>query len=150
MSKIVIIWSLGTLFLCVAMLSCSSDDDEIDCSTVDPGPNWFEMGFFDSQNNSLLVTEYTQESFRLFNEQEELFISPWATGSPEYLIVRYNEITSNRTYYIELSETDTDTLKFLYSERQGPCFPIYSLEQVDYNGDIYVIENSLRVPLLKE
>ena len=150
MKKLPFYFTLHYFVLSLVLLSCSNDDDELDCSTVDPGPNWFEMGFFNAEGNPLLGTEYTQESYRLFNAQEELFISPWATGSLDYLVVRYEEITNDRIYYIELSETDTDTLKFNFTIRQGPCFPNYILEQVTYNDEAYLIQNNLPLQLIKQ
>lgn len=140
---------LGILFSSL-FLSCTSDDDELDCSTVDPGPNWIEMGFFDSDGNPLIGTVYNQESFRMFNSQEEFFISPFLGGSPDYLIVRYEDITNDREYYIELSESDTDTLQFTYAVIQGPCFPNYILENVWYNGELQPATSGLRVRLFKD
>lgn len=138
---------LGILFSSL-LLSCASNDD-IDCSTLDPGPNWFEMGFFDPDGNPLIGTVYTQESFRMFNAQEEFYVSPFTGGDPNYLIVRYDDVTNDKEYYIELSETDTDTLQFTYAVVQGPCFPNYTLENVWYNGELQPATTDLRLRLFK-
>lgn len=140
---------LGIL-LASLFLSCATDDDSIDCSLSDPGPNWFEIGFFDTDGNPLIGTVYTQESFRVFNLQEEFYVSPFTGGNPNYLIVRYENITNEREYYIELSETDTDTLQFTYAIIQGPCFPNYTLENVWYNGELQPATTDLRIQLFKD
>ena len=131
----------------VSLLACDNNDD-VDCSTVFPAPNWFELGFFDSQGRPLIGTVYQQDKFRVFNANNEIFLLP-IIDDPTRLQVLFNEFTSNLDYYIELTAIDIDTLRFVYETKQGPCFLNYDLQQVVFNGETIPIQNSNRVDLIK-
>ncbi|WP_145758325.1 hypothetical protein [Sediminicola sp. YIK13] len=133
----------------VLLLACASDDDSVDCTSALPEPNWFEIGFFNSQGEPLIGTVYQQEEFRLFNSKSEIFISPMPFGDPTRLQVRFPDVDSVTEYYIELTEIDTDTLSFTYETLQGPCFLSYDLTQVNYNGETFLLKNTDRVDFIK-
>lgn len=139
---------LFTISLIFLLLACGSDDG-IDCTSALPEPNWFEIGFFNSQGEPLIGTVYQQEEFRLFNSDIEIFISPMPFGDPTRLQVSFIDVDSDTEYYIELSDVDTDTLSITYDTRQGPCFLSYDLPQVIYNGETFLFQNTNRVDLIK-
>lgn len=131
----------------VTLLACDNNDD-VDCTNVFPAPNWFELGFFDSQGQPLIGSVYQQDEFRVFNSNNEVFLSP-IFDDPTRLQVRFNDFTSNLDYYIELTAIDIDTLRFVYETTQGPCFLNYNLQQVVFNEETIPIQNSDRVDLIK-
>ena len=133
--------------LIVSLLSCGNDD--VDCTNAFPTPDWFELGFFDSQGQPLIGSVYLQDEFRVFNSNNEIFLSPIPFGDSTRLQVRFNDFTSNLDYYIELTPIDIDTLRFVYETTQGPCFLNYNLQQVVFNGETIPIQNSNRVDLIK-
>ena len=140
------------LIMCIAALlfSCGNNDDEDNCTTALPAPEWFELGFFNSLGEPLVGTVYPQEEFRVFNSNSEVFVSPVPFGDPTRLQMRFLDFDSDVNYFIELTATDTDTLNFTYDVRQGPCFLNYDLTQVIYNGQTIQLSNSNRVDLIKE
>ncbi|MBT8288373.1 MAG: hypothetical protein HKN00_08865 [Flavobacteriaceae bacterium] len=131
----------------VVLLSCGEDD--VDCSAVLPPPNWFEIGFFDTQGNALIGSVYQQEEFRLYNDNTELLLRPVPFGDPERLQVIFSNIQSNIEYYIELTATDTDTLHFNYETINGPCFSFSNLTEVIFNGRTIEFEDDSRIDLIK-
>lgn len=131
----------------VFLMSCGSDD--VNCTNALPGPNWFELGFFDAQGQPLIGSVYQQQEFRIFNSNSEAFISPMSFGDPTRLLVRFPDFVSNTQYFIELNAVDTDTLNFIFDTMQGPCFLNYNLQQVIYNGETVEVQNSNRVDLIK-
>lgn len=137
------------VFVLVTFLSCGNEDDEIDCTLALPEPNWFEIGFYNSQGDPLIGSAYQQESFRLFNNDIELNISPMPFGDPTRLLVRYDDIVTDTDFYIELTATDNDTLNFSFNSFQGDCFLHYNLQQVIYNGEEIQLQNSSHVSLIK-
>ncbi len=64
--------------LIVSLLSCGNDD--VDCTNAFPTPDWFELGFFDSQGQPLIGSVYLQDEFRVFNSNNEIFLSPIPFG----------------------------------------------------------------------
>ncbi|NNL81727.1 MAG: hypothetical protein HKO67_14665 [Flavobacteriaceae bacterium] len=136
-------------FLFILCCSCA-DDDDVDCSSALPPPNWFEIGFFDTNGNALIGTTYNQETFRLYNSSEETFISKVPFSSPEYLQVRFDSINPQTEYFLELSATDQDTLVFDFSLSNGPCFSWFVLEGLTYNGDEIPLSDNSRIDLIKE
>ncbi|MDC7995651.1 hypothetical protein [Altibacter sp. HG106] len=142
-----------TFFIISAVMllvyACGSDDD-VDCTTALPAPNFFLLGFFTTEGTPLLGNVYDQEAFRVFNT-DTTFLIPYQPGSyPNRLAVRFPAIQNDTEYFIELSEKDTDTLQFRYETMQGPCFPNYTLQQVTYNGTTIALETSGEVDLIKE
>lgn len=140
---------LFTPLMIMLLLACGSDDDGKDCTSALPEPNWFEIGFFNSQGEPLIGTVYLEEDFRLFNANSELFISPMPFGDPTRLQVRFIDIDSDTEYFIELTDVDTDTLSFTFDTRQGQCFLSYDLTQVIYNGVTFPLQDSSNVDLIK-
>lgn len=136
-------------FLCILLIYFSCDDKEVNCTNALPEPNWFDLGFFNVQEQPLIGTVYQQETFRLYNSENEIFLATNPFGDSTRLQVRYNDIVPRNTYFIELSSTDIDTLNFSFEVTQGPCFPNYDLQEVIYNGQSYTIENTSRVDLIK-
>jgi hypothetical protein len=124
MKKIVFIF-------CFIILSCNNNDDT-DCSTVLPPPNYFQISFEDIDGNSLIGNVYVQDSFKLRTVNTIQYLKP----QQDRLLIRYEEIISNETYFLELNEADTDTLIVKYSHIQTDCFINFILETFTYNQDI--------------
>ncbi|MGV6831380.1 MAG: hypothetical protein ACWA5P_07460 [bacterium] len=136
-----------SLFIITA---CDNDDNNtVDCSNFLPEPDWFELGFFNTNGNPLIGTVYTQDSFRFFNANEELFLSPVPFSDLTRLQVNFEDISTDIEYYIELTDIDTDTLSFSFTSEQGPCSIIYDLTQVIYNGEVISLPNPDQVDLIK-
>ena len=129
--------------------SCGRNTDDVDCTNALPEPNWFEIGFVNMDGEPLIGTVYLQEEFRLFNASSELMLSSVPFGDPTRLQVGYDDIVSDVDYYIELTETDNDTLRFIYSSSMGSCFINYDLQEIIYNGDSYDVGNSSQIDLVK-
>lgn len=136
-------------FSLVLLLSCDNNDNEVDCTSALPEPNWFEIGFFNTQGEPLIGSVYQQETFRLFNAESELSISSIPFGDPTRLLVRFDDIESDKDYYIELTATDNDTLNFSFESFQGECFLHFNMQQVIYNGDNIQLQNSSQIDLTK-
>ena len=137
------------VFVLITFLSCGNEDDEIDCTLALPEPNWFEIGFYNTQGEPLIGSIYQQETFRLFNNDIELSISPNPFGDPTRLLVRFEDIETDTDFHIELTTSDIDTLNFSFDSFQGDCFLYYNLQQVIYNGDEVQLQNSSHVSLIK-
>ncbi|MBT8306852.1 MAG: hypothetical protein KJN85_07935 [Maribacter sp.] len=130
------------------MISCCVNDD-VDCTNALPAPDWFELGFFDSQGQPLIGSVYQQNEFRVFNSNTETLISSMPFGDSTRLQVRFPDFTTNTQYYIELTSVDIDTLNFIFETTRGPCFLRYELMQVIYNGATIEVQNRDRVDLMK-
>ncbi len=139
---------LFSLTIVLTLYSCANNND-VDCSNALPGPDWFELGFFNAQGQPLIGSVYPQYEFRVFNASSEIFISPVPFGDPTRLQIRFPDFETNNEYFIELTAIDTDTLRFVYSVAQGPCFLNYNLQQVIFNNQIVEVQNSNRVDLVK-
>lgn len=122
------------LALIAFFFSCSNDDT-VDCSLVDIVTPAFFLTYQDAQGNYLLNTVYQADSLRLYNNNSELYLRTYPTGDFESLYVYYNGISDDTDYYLELTDTDTDTLKFKYTITPGDCAPNYTLKKVIYNGE---------------
>lgn len=140
--------SFSILFI-LFIASCGRNTDDVDCTNALPEPNWFEIGFVNTEGEPLIGTVYLQDEFRLFNNNSEIMISPVPFGNPNRLQVGYDDIVSDVDYFIELTETDNDTLRFIYSSSMGPCFINYDLQEIIYNGDSYLITSSAQIDLIK-
>ena len=136
--------------LVISILPLNSCEDDPDCSTVLPPPNWFDLGFFSAEGEPLIGTEYLQEEFRVFNQAGEQFIRPMLFGDSTRLQVRFEAFESDTDYYIEVTPEDIDTLNFSYEIRQRPCFRTYELVSFRYNGQNVPLDPaSIRVDIVK-
>ena len=136
MKKIVYALLLGCI-----LINCSNNDDT-DCSTVLPPPNNFTLKLVDQAGNSLIGNTFVQDSFKLYNNSETLYIKPFPTGFQDELVIFMSEVTNNQEYYLELDQTDTDTLVVNHSINQTDCFSFYILQSFLYNAEtIYDIQN---------
>ena len=112
------------------LFSCKKED----CSNVLPPPNWIELGITDSAGNALLWSGYNKDSFRLYNSSREIYLGPLPYGDSSRLQIRFPDLVNELDYYLELSSTDTDTLRFDITNSVEKCFTSYSLDKLYYNG----------------
>ncbi len=131
---------LSYFLLGFVVLNCN--DDDVDCTVVLPPPDNFTLKLIDQTGNSLIGNVYVQDSFKLYNSSETLYIKPFSTGLQDELVIFMADLTTNQDYYLELDPTDTDTLIVDYAINQSPCFSFRTLELFIYNEEaIYDIQN---------
>lgn len=128
------------IVIVVFLFSCTKETG-VDCTTVLPPPNWFEISIDNSAGDQLIYSVYVRDSFLLYNANSSQFLKPLAfAGDPSYLRVAFPDIESGVEYYLELDTLDTDTLVFNFSEKVTECYSSYSLHEIVYNGYLTPIE----------
>lgn len=114
--------------------SCSTNDDTPECD-IFPAPN-FEITLQDAAGNPLIGTEYLQDSFKLSTNTSVQYLKPIRFGSQENLAIWFPDITSGIEYFLELSETDADTLKVDYLLNDEPCSNGFIFDRFTYNQEV--------------
>ncbi len=134
---------LFTLLFAITLISCSSEDDEIDCGVIDLLPEVFFIEYLDNDGNNLLDDgTYNHEEIEITVDGEvvgEVFTNPEKT----FLIIHeYNAVQRNESdYLIKLSPKETDIMQLEYSEGPGLCgHYIYTVENAVYNGEEMELE----------
>jgi hypothetical protein len=120
------------------LTSCGNNDDDSNCSdtTFLPPPEGIYLKLVDTDGMSLIGSTFVQDSFKLSNTNATLYLKPDTFGPQDELFVWFNSINSQETYYLELSETDTDTLNIGYSLRDNECFSFLGLDTFIYNNEL--------------
>lgn len=122
------------------LFGCTKDENVLDCSTVLPPPNWFEISIDDPSGNQLINNVFIQDSFVFYSILEQSYLKPLEfAGDPSYLMVAFPDVEEGVEYYIELSTTDTDTIVFNYTEKINSCYSDYNLFEILYNGESTLI-----------
>lgn len=126
------------IYLSIALLlfSCSNDDPVTDCSLIIPPPNNILLRIQDDQNNPLIGTEFTQDSFRLRGNSMVTYVKPDLNGNPIDLSIFFTQMADGVDYYLDLSETDTDTLRANYTASINECFTAFNLVDFEYNDQL--------------
>ncbi|MCM4158680.1 hypothetical protein DHB64_02080 [Antarcticibacterium sp. W02-3] len=128
------------------MISCNSNDDEIDCSLIDIAPQLFYMEYIDEDGNNLL------DNGTYDREEIEVTLGGVVMGEvythPEksfLVIYEYGQLQNNENdYIINLSSTETDIMQLEYSQKSGICGTfIYTVEKAIYNGEEMELETYL-------
>ena len=128
--------------ICIGFIlfGCTKDDDALDCTTVLPPPNWFEISINDPGGNQLINNIFVQDSFLFYSASTQTYLKPLEfAGHPSYLMIDFPRISNGTEYYLELSDMDTDTLVFNFTEKITPCYTDYNLAEILYNGESTVI-----------
>lgn len=132
------------LFLAIIIISCSSNDDEIDCSLLDIAPQLFFIEYTDEEGNNLL------EDGTYVHEEIEVTVNGVVMGevytlnAKTFLIIyEYGQLQNNESeYLIKLSPTETDIMQLDYSQKAGLCGThIYTVERAVYNDEEMELEN---------
>ena len=121
--------------LCASLISCGNDDDTVDCSLVLPPPSNMIIKLVDGDGNSLIGTTFVQDSFKLSNPTSTTYIRPYTSGAQDELVIWYDNIDSDATYFLELSSEDSDTLVVGHSTVVGDCFSFKTLDSFLYNNE---------------
>ena len=122
--------------LCLGFVLLSCKKDELDCTTVVPPSNWFEISIDISSGTPLINTVHIQDSFRFYSVLTNTYIKPLPfAGEPSYLMIAFPDLRNGMEYYLDLDAVDTDTLVFNYSEQVSDCYSEYTLSEIIYNGE---------------
>lgn len=131
------------LIFCLLLIGCKK---KVDCSLVLPPPNYFEITFVNSSEQSLMENI---DSLRLYNSSFEKYIKPTPFASNDYLQIKYTEIKSGKTYYLDFNESGTDTLVCEFITEQTDCFEKYTMQKIKFNGQVQVVNNNMSFKLIK-
>lgn len=131
MKKALIYFSLAIL-----LASCTDDDPVTDCSLIIPQPINFLLRIQDAQANPVIGTVFTQDSFKLRGNNAVTYIKPTLNDNPADLFIFYTQMESGLEYYLDLNETDTDTIRINYTVNVNECSTSYDLEGLLYNGTV--------------
>jgi len=145
---------LGLIIVSLFIISCGNDSDDCNDTAFLPPPNYFQLKLEDTNGNSLIGNLFIQDSFKLSNANSILYIKPLNFGPDDELIIPFNSIDSGADYFLDLSETDTDTLNISHSLKTGECNSYESLDQFTYNSDL-LFDNGIDVgtgiyPVIKD
>lgn len=122
------------LLPCILFLYCTND--VVDCSLAIPPDSTFLLKYEDMDGNSLIGNIYLQDSFKLRSLNSTIYLKPRPFSVEDQLAVWLNDIINNEIYYLELSETDTDTLQIEHSLVETNCFSYSVLESFKYNNEL--------------
>lgn len=132
------------LLFALTLISCSSNDDEIDCSLVDIAPQIFFIEYIDNDGNNLLDNGiYLQEEVEV-TVDGEIMGEVYSNSEGTFLIIyELNAVQRNESdYVIKLSSTETDVMQLEFSEKIGICGShLYNVERALYNGEEMELEN---------
>ncbi|NND88150.1 MAG: hypothetical protein HKM28_02760 [Flavobacteriaceae bacterium] len=133
---------LSCLMIFMLIIGCTSDDSN-PCANVLPSPNNLLLDIQDSQGNSLIGTVYVQDSFRLRTNNSVTYVQSQEIDDAAALSIFFTQLESGESYYLDLSETETDTLRVNYTATPNECFVAYEIDQVVYNGEDGTIDQNL-------
>ncbi len=125
------------LFIIALILICSCDgkeDREVNCSNVLCAADQFLITFRDASGVSLIGTQFVKDSFKLSSANSVQYVKPIPFGDPEDLAIFYGKVESDSKYAIQLSTTETDTLRFTFSTEVGSCCTTSTMEELLFNG----------------
>lgn len=132
------------LFLVLSLLSCSSNEDGIDCSLLDIAPQLFFIEYIDEDGHNLLEDgTYVHEEIEVMVDGEvmgEVYSFPEKTF---LIIYEHGQLQNNDSdYIIKLSSTETDIMQLDYSQKAGLCgTQIYTVERAVYNNEEMELQN---------
>lgn len=128
------------LLLMFAAVSCASDDDN-NCANALPPPNWFELGFVDQNDQPLIGTYFTRDSFKLQGAGTTLYLKPVPFGVEETLLVPFPEIRTGTTYSLELDEDNVERIRIDFETRELDCGFDYIISAFFYNDELFSDQN---------
>ena len=124
------------LAITALLFACTDDDSGTDCALIIPSPNNFLLRIQDAQGDPLIGTVFTQDSFKLRGNNAVTYIKPTLNGNPADLFIFFTQIDDGVDYYLDLSETDTDTIRANYTVTTNECATSFDLEGFFYNGTL--------------
>lgn len=133
-----------TFLFALSLMSCTSKEDEIDCSVLVIAPQFFFIEYIDEDGDKLL------DNGTFVHEEIEVTLDGVVMGevythSEESLLIiyEYGDLqTNNSDYIIKLSSTETDIMQLQYSQKAGICGThIYTVEKAVYNNVEMELEN---------
>jgi len=124
------------LVIVLVILSCGNDDDNCSDTAFLPPPQGIYIKLVNSAGDPLIGTIFVKDSFKLSNPAETVYVKPDRFGAQDELFIGYDAVTSGETYFLELDETDTDTLRMEHSLKESRCFDFRSLDTFTYNGQL--------------
>lgn len=131
------------LILAIIIQSCNG------CKNVLPPPQYFEMTFADVNNNNLLGSTFNQTSFKLHNSNSTVWLNYDPINQGESLKVQYKDIQTNLDYYLDLSDTDTDTLRVNFTTTEEKCYDSFEINSFTYNGQNLAFDQGVSFKVVK-
>lgn len=119
------------------------------CKNVTPPIQYFELSIVDVNNTNLLGTTYNETSFKLYNNYSEIWLNYGPTLHGEVLRIEYAQIETNAKYYLELSSTDTDTIKVDFNTTEEKCYDVYDIQSFQYNGQSLNYDKGVQYKIVK-
>ena len=123
---------LLTLAVVASLFACNSDDPDIACIPAFPG---WELVLVDGNNDPLIGVQFVQDSFKLSNSNNITYVRPTPFGTGNDVQIVLPDLVSGADYYLELSQSDSDTLNIEYEEFES-CGPAYRTLMFTYNGEV--------------
>lgn len=132
-------------FLIIGILFSSCDR----CKNVLPPLSYFEIALVDENGNNLLGTTYNQSSFKLFSNEFELWLNYEPAFQGEILRIQYDSIETDKEYYLQLSSTETDTIRVTFNRKHGKCYDSFDPQSFFYNGQSILSTQSVKYIVVK-
>ncbi len=124
------------LLLLIACNKESFEEVNNDHTLCLPPPNSFFLTLENEAGDNLLETVYLQDSFIIYNSDTLILTKT----SNNYWWIGFEFYESGTDYYLDLSETDTDTIAlYWHSECEEGCGPCYFIDSLFYNS---VLQNT--------
>ncbi|MDC8003593.1 hypothetical protein POV27_05990 [Aureisphaera galaxeae] len=116
------------------LLSCEGEEDRSpNCTTVTCPPNSFLINIQDTDGNPLINSVFVGDSFKFYTPTTTLYVKTFQQQN-DVLHIRYPEIETGTTYFLELDETEVDTLTVNFTVTEQTCCISYNLDSLRYNG----------------
>ncbi len=132
-------------------IACEGEEDKYpDCSLVLCPPNTVLLDYRDSEDNPLINTVFVKDSFKLFTPTSTQYLKIRLQGDHYELEARYPDLETETTYFLELSDTETDTLVFNFSVLQSTCCTDYNIDSITHNGTAVTETDTHRFVLVKD
>ncbi|MCM4158682.1 hypothetical protein FHG64_03530 [Antarcticibacterium flavum] len=128
---------LFTFLFALSLISCSSTDEEIDCSAQLFPVNLFYLEIIDSDGNNLLSNQtYDPEQIEVtFNNVVVSTVQQ--VDDDTFIIVFFNGIQSASpvNLRVTLGEDEIDEMQLAFTVEELPCRKIYTVQNVIYNDE---------------
>ncbi len=145
MKKVLLVLVLTVMFACEG-----KEDREVNCETVLCATDQFIITFRDLSGVPLLGTQFVKDSFKLSSTNSIRYIKPIPFGEIDNLAIFYEDVESDLKYTLELSPTEIDTLRFIFSTKVGSCCTISTMQELSYNGVLSFSEEDNLYVLIRE
>lgn len=124
------------IFVVIFVYACDGKEDrEANCDTVLCATDEFVISLRDTSGMPLIGTEFVQDSFKLSSTNSTIYVKPILFGTEETILIPYAQIESDVRYDLELSATEIDPFRFIFSTEFGSCCTYSTMEELRYNGN---------------